>query len=92
MSIAFVGLTVYFLIINPKNFYLNRSMWGKVILGGFLLAYIGLLFLCYKNCWCFFNSKYDGVRSFDYSINRSFIKWKKNTKHEVFGGFAGWNW
>ena len=29
MSIAFVGLAVYFLIINPKYFYLNRSMWVK---------------------------------------------------------------
>ena len=38
MSIAFIGLAIYFLLINPKYFYLDRSMWGKVFLGGFFIG------------------------------------------------------
>ncbi len=90
MSIAFVGLAVYFLIINPKYFYLNRLMWSKVFLGGF---FIGLHWFTF-----FYAIKIAGV-SLTLSMMASgalitalidpLLNGRKILKHEVFfGGFA----
>lgn len=90
MSIAFIGLAIYFLLINPKYFFLDRTMWSKVFLGGF---FIGLHWFTF-----FYAIKIAGVSltlsmmatgAFITALIDPLINGRKILTYEVFfGGFA----
>ena len=38
MGLASIGLAFYFILYKPQYFYLSRKMWGKVFIGGIIIA------------------------------------------------------
>ena len=75
MSIAFIGLAIYFLLINPKYFFLDRTMWSKVFLGGFFIVSLTLSMMA--------------TGAFITALIDPLINGRKILTYEVFfGGFA----
>ena len=44
MSLATLGLGVFFLLFNPNYFKLKKSLWWKVFLGGLLIGFHWITF------------------------------------------------